>query len=143
MNPRNRPRCPQRPPGVTRYLLVAALLTIVGCTHKAAPTASVTVEEYVSNLPTGATVRLCLQRLPCQTNVISENDRSAAPHIVTLWLPDGVSLRDANGWTVHGESVARGITYRGTARVTYLVAVDPPCKCTGDYVHLYFQSTRR
>jgi hypothetical protein len=125
-------------------ILVAALLTLASCTHNHVQTANtVTVEEYVSDVPVGATVRVCLQHVPCRTNIVTAHDHSGAPQVMTVALPPRVSLRQADGWTVRASATAHGVTYRSSARVTYLVAVDPPCKCTGDYVHLYFRSVRK
>jgi hypothetical protein len=62
------------------------LISFTGCAHHALRhlPEHVLVEEYVSALPVGATIHLCLERLPCQTNVVRAAGRSHPPQIVTL-----------------------------------------------------------
>lgn len=128
--------------------LAALLISLAGCAHHgpARPghaSASVLVEEYVSALPVGVTIHLCLERLACRTNLVRSDGRRNPPQIDTLPLPRGVSSRGAEGWRLHGYAISQGVTYRGTARLIYHTAVDPPCKCAGDYAYLEFRPSGR
>ena len=101
------------------------------------------MEEYLSALPVGATIHLCLERLPCQTNVVRSAGVRNPPQIVTLALPSGVPSRDANGWTLRGYATSHGVIYRGNTRLIYHIAVDPPCTCAGDYAYLELRRSLR
>jgi hypothetical protein len=125
----------------------ASLVSLTGCAHHNPSNArrpeSVLVEEYVSDLPVGTAIHLCLERMPCRTNNVRSEGRSNPPQIVSLPLPSGASSRAANGWRLRGHATFRGLTYRGSTRLIYHIAVDPPCKCAGDYAYLNLRPSRR
>lgn len=126
----------------------ASLVSTTSCARQNPPHArlrfqSVLVEEYVSDLPVGTAIHLCLERMRCRTNTVSWAGRSNPPQIVSLPLPSGASSRAANGWTLRGYATSRGVRYRGSTRLIYHIAVDPPCKCAGDYAYLRLRPPRR
>jgi hypothetical protein len=126
----------------------ASLVSTTSCARQNPPHArlrfqSVLVEEYVSDLPVGTAIHLCLERMRCRTNTVSWAGRSNPPQIVSLPLPSGASSRAANGWTLRGYATSRGVRYRGSTRLIYHIAVDPPCKCAGDYAYLTLRPPRR
>jgi hypothetical protein len=126
----------------------ASLVSLTSCAHHNPSnprlrSASVLVEEYVSDLPVGTAIHLCLERMPCRTNNVRSDGRSNPPQIVSLPLPSGAPSRAANGWRLRGYATSRGVTYRGGTRLIYHIAVDPPCKCAGDYAYLKLRPSRR
>jgi hypothetical protein len=71
----------------------------------------------------------------CRTDVVKSGGRKNV-QVIVLPLPRRFTAEGADGWLLRGYASARGRMYRDTARVRYLVSVDPPCHCSGDYAYL-------
>lgn len=90
--------------------------------------AAVRVEEEFVGLPVGTTVHLCLESMPCKTDVVRIRSRETS-QFIALPLPSGTTPKAADGWPLRAYAVAGGRTYRDTTRAHYLMSVDPPCHC--------------
>lgn len=95
----------------------------------------VRVEEDLGGLPVGTIVHLCLAVMPCMTDVVQTYSRTSS-QFIALPLPRGVPPQAANGWSLRAYAVSHGRTYRDSTRAQYLVSVDPPCHCSGDYAYV-------
>jgi hypothetical protein len=100
----------------------------------------VTVEEDLGALSVGTTVRLCLATMPCKTDVVRANSRTNT-QTIALPLPEGITAKAADGWLLRAYAVSHGRRYTDNTHAHYLVSVDPPCHCSGDYAYVRLRPT--
>ena len=124
-------------------VLLAALITLVGCTHSSGHGARthrpgqefVQVEADLSAVPVGTVVHLCIRDLPCVT-ATSRAGTGSGSQSIQLRLPAGVSAEDANGWPLRAYASAHETRFLARARILYHVSIDAPCNCAGDYAYV-------